>query len=370
MKFQIERKHLQEAVNTASKATSAKGVNPMLANILIDVKDKTIDFIGTNDEIMQIISVDAEIEEGGKICVPARLLVEMVSNLPDTGFLPVLVDMNKKGELRFKAGKSKFNVKVLDATDFPPVPDIETEYSSINGSEFGHSLKQVVVSASPEGSPVHRSVCLNFENVQSVCALDGKRLSEKVLTQHELSEDLKQMFLIPSTCVDMINSLFSCSVDAQIGKYKEQLVFKSGNTTLISKLVDGKYPSYKRIFPQSHDTKVTVNKKAMSQAIKSIMPIAKNNSFVVQLEIDEKQSIKISASSDLGEAENVIDCEIEGNSIITSFDANKLNDFLKNIDSEEFTMKMTTSTYPCLFESGIDDCILSYILMPIVFVNN
>ena len=378
MKIALGLKSFAEAANYSNRAVAQRGAKPVLANLLMTARDGELRIVGTDDEIMIISRVQAEIEEPGFFTISAKLLIEIISNFPDQDDSQVNLAIypEKNNILVLSSEKTEFHLQVQDIADYPPVPPIETaEFPSsrINSEVFIQALKEGSIASSSEGSPAHKSICLDFETGDGlkVASLDGKRLAATYFENIEVVEQLKQQFLLPTRAVDELKKIVTLEPELKMGFYREQLVFINNKITIISKLVDGKFPDYNRIFPKEFSRRIKINKKDLTSALKAIFPIARLGiTEVVVVNLDfEAHEIKVWADTpQYGSSEIFINCELEGEPISTSFNAKFFQDFLSVIEDEEVILELTTPNYPGVLMPGNLESHFKYVMMPIIFV--
>lgn len=359
MRFFIDRHELVVAATKASKASADRGVRPILANIMIEAKDDKIRFIGTNCDIMQISTAQADVEVAGTVTAPAKLFCELINTLPTKSLLPVTVELLDTDELFFSLEKVEFKIRTQGAEDFPPVPNVEADFITVKSLDFASKLKQVAIAhGDNNATPTQRSVFIDFENGEMI-ATDSKRLAVKAF-ESRAEGDLKDSFIVPAKAVNEVIKLFSETDKAKIGVYKNQLVFKSESSIIISRLLSGKFLDYKRVFPAESTIEATFNTKELLKAIKTILPIAKSVNYIARFKIKAGVAIVTSISKEMGSIKNKVECELSGEQIEIAFNAKFLQDFLEVIKSDKTIVKMTTTTYPAVFEA--DD--MKYIVMP------
>jgi DNA polymerase-3 subunit beta len=364
MKFELDKSELLNAVTIAAKATAQKGVRPILANILIEAENDKIRLVATDMEAMSIIEIPADVTACGKITAPAKLLQELLSSLPGDSLFPVEVSADEKtDELCFSMGKSKFSIRGLDANDFPPVPSVDTEFAAVNGSEFAKGIKQGGIAAAiDEGNPVQKAVFFDFTNMQ-FASTDSKRLMICKTDDLIVPEEMRKTYIVPTKSANEIAAMFLGAGVAEVAIFKEQLAFRSGRVTYITRLVDGKMPDIQRVIPKESKITATFYKKELGQALKSLAPIAKNNSMIVRLDIGFKEINLSSDGKENGKAETSIACESNGELEI-AFNLKYLQDFLGVVDVEKIKLELTTASYPGLMSDGES---LRYVIMPLSY---
>lgn len=368
MKFELDRSELLNAVTIAAKATAQKGVRPILANILIEAESDKIRLVATDMEAMSIIEIPADVSTCGKITAPAKLLQELLSNLPGDSLFPVEVSADpQKDEIDFSMGKSKFSIRGLHAEDFPPVPVLSENMTKIKSAEFAKALKRAATAASFEdANPVQRAVLIDFTDMPVAVATDSKRLAiaEMTLT---VPEEVKKQFIVPIKAANDVSAMITGSDSFEFGTFREQLVFKKDNITLVSRIVDGRFPDYKRVLPKDSPNTAKFMRKELTQAIRSVTPIARDKSNLVHFDFSH-DSVKIWANNDLqNKAETEIDCKFDGVPLNIAFNAGFISKFLDVVGTDEILLKMSSPSYPGVFESVGDDEKATYILMPMTY---
>jgi DNA polymerase-3 subunit beta len=363
MKFFINRNELFNAASKAATAAAVKGVRPILSNILIIAKQNTVSFIGTDTEIMQIATVDADVEQIGRITVSSKLLVELTNTLPSDSLLPVEVELLKlTDELLFKLNDIEFKIKCLDADEFPPIPEIETEYIEICALKFYTDLFQgSSACGDTSANPIQQSTLLDFEN-GVIASTDSKRLAHTEF-KIEAKEQLKNSHIVPIKAAKEVLKILSDSEKIKIGFFKQQLVFKSNDSIFITRLISGKFPDYKRVIPKKSKSVVTFKTKEFSASIKRVMPIARSSDFLVNFEIKTNETVISSNSKDKGSIKSKVKNELTGDEINISFNAKFIQDFLSTVKTDEIKIKLTDPNYPGIFQSND----FQYVLMPMRF---
>jgi DNA polymerase-3 subunit beta len=365
MKFEIDRSELLNAVTIAAKASAQKGVRPILANLLIDASEDKLRLVATDMEAMSIIEIAADVADCGKITAPAKLLQEMLSNLPNDSLFPVEVSADKNtDEINFVMGKNKFSIRGLSADDFPPVPSLDAELFPINGAELSKAIKQAAISASTEeGNPVQKSVYFDFAENAKLVSTDSKRLTVCDVPELKIADNLKAGFIVPIKAANEVAAMFTNADDAKIGIFKGQMIFKTGHTTYLTRTIDARFPDAQRVIPKESNIAVKFYKKELSQALKSLSPIAKNNSNFVKLDISSNEIKLSSDGKENGKAETSIPCNSDGE-IQIAFNLKYLQDFLNVAEADEISLMLTSSAYPGMLVDGDD---LRYVVMPMSF---
>lgn len=375
MKFSVEFKKLTDAVNTVSKAVAVKGTKPILSNLLITANDNNLRFVGTDQEIMMISSVEATVEEGGQFTIPAKLIQEILSSVTVEGSAMVNFELlnSETNETELSCGRSKFNIQIQGAEDFPPVPVLGSEDTQLFDAKcegLARALKEASVAMSvDEGNPVQKSICVDFSNTEQpmMASTDNKRLAVTTVRDVEIPEPLRQNFIVPARAIPELQKLLDGNDTIKFGLYKDQLLFASEKFQLISRLIEGRFPDYKRVLPHDMKRSVKMNRKDLAQSLKAVNPIARNIANLVHFDINVNETKIWADAKEQGRAESFVSSELNGEPISIAFNAKYVNDFINVIDDEEVIIEMTTASYPGLLRPGNLDSEFKYVVMPMSY---
>ncbi len=374
MKFSIEFKKLSEAVNTVSKAVAVKGPNPMLSNLLVTAGEGKIRFVGTDQEIMLISTMEANIENEGHFTIPAKLIQEILGSVTIEGNELVEFELinEESGEMELRCGRSKFTIQIQGIDGFPPVPVLGGEDTVLYEAKcegLSRAFKEASVAMSvEEGNPVQKSICIDFSDGTKpmMASTDNKRLAVTAVRDFEVPETMRQTFIVPSRAIPEIQKLLENNETIKFGLYKDQLLFSSDKFQLITRLVEGKFPEYKRVLPKESTRTLKVNRKALAQNIKAVNPISRNSNNLVHFDINANETKIWADAKEQGRAESFVPSELIGEPISIAFNAKFIVDFINVIDDEEVVVEMTTANYPGLFKTGNLDSEFKYVVMPMM----
>lgn len=359
MKLEIDRTELVNALALASKAVADRGVKPVLANVYLKATNDKLQLVGTDGEQMMIVEVAASVDREGAATVPARLMLELCSALPNNSLFPVSLELEPEDyKLTIALDKSKYEIITSRADDYLPVPNLaDLQMAEIKGSILALAMKQAGIAAAgkDDGNPVQKSVYVDLTAEPMVVATDSKRLMVVDLHEFEAPADMKQGYIIPIKAVKELSEMLKNADVAEMAVYKNQLVCRVDCVTYMTRTVDGKYPSYERVLPKESTSSVIISRKELAQALKSLLPIAKNCSNLVAYEFTA-DTLTLSANApENGKAETKIDCKISGEPPKICLNLQYVADFLGSVDSDDVKMEMTTSSYPVLFSANDGD---------------
>jgi DNA polymerase III subunit beta len=361
MKLQVTQENLNRALGAVARVANSRGTLPILANVLIKTSNNRLSISATNLDIAITNYIGAKVSQEGSITVPARLMQDFVNSLPD-GVIELDLQETK---LHVTTDQYKSVVNGIIADDFPAMPAITDGKSwSIKGDIFKKSLQQVVFAASSdETRPVLTGVLLQtIDGKLYMAATDSYRLAEKSLGANKQEINL----LIPASAMqDLLRVVGDTDEEVKISHNDQQAMFKIGDIELVTRLVDGKYPDYRKLIPASFKTQATLKKADLVNVTKVSSLFARESAGSVTIELDKaaKQLSIRSVASQLGENTATAEAKVTGDGSIT-LNSRYLLDALGVISGDEVVFGFNGKLEPTLLSSPAD---LDYrhIIMPL-----
>lgn len=370
MKLQILQENLEKAINTTARFASPKAQLPILGNILISTQKSKIYVSSTNLEISASVAVGAKIEEEGEISIPAKVISELISNLPKE-----TIDISSDKE-QLKISTSGFSSTVLgmNSADFPKVPNSLSKNSVINlfKEEITKAMSQVIFATSvDETRPILTGVLFVFEkNHLSLVATDGFRLSRKKIPL-KFEGKTPENVVIPKGILGELGRVISENEELlfDLQEKEKQVIFGVGETVLTSRLLEGEYPDFEKIIPKNSTLNVLLDKEELLRAVKLASIFARESANVIKIKI-LKDSIKISGESgSAGSQETKVDAKVGYNGELAepfeiAFNYRYVEDFLHSVSGEEIKMEFSGVTSPGVFTDSSDSDYL-HLIMPV-----
>jgi len=374
MKFEIGLKALTEALSVVSRAAAGKSpLRPILANLLFAVESQDIQIVATDLEILLSSRLQASIEAGGHFTIPAKLLLEVMSNIPaGTGKEKAVFELidQQSNSILISCGRNKFNLQAQGIGDYPPVPVLSNEEFprfdvSSKALKAGIHQAQIAIGGD-DTNPMQRCLCMTFSdgNQLILISTDTRRLAMTKVSNITYPKEFERIFLVPARAVPEILKLLDEVEFINLGFFKQQLVFTTADYQLLTRLVEGKFPDYNKVIPKESNKKLTINKEIFGQALKSVIPIARHSSSMVRLDIGANELRVWSQSPEQGMSEVFIEAKFEGEPINIAFNAGFLQDFIGVVDGEQVSIDLTTPNYPGILKSADAASPFIYVAMP------
>lgn len=361
MKVQVTQENLNRALGSVSRVANSRGTLPILANVLIKTTNNRVSLSATNLDIAITHYIGAKVGEEGSITVPARLMQDFVSSLPD-GVIELELDGAK-----LHVSTSQYNsvVNGIMADDFPVMPAIsDGKKWKISSNVLKKSLQQVVFAASnDETRPVLTGVLIqSIDGKLYMAATDSYRLAEKMIGK---ADDNLQLLIPASALHDLLRILPDDEVEVNVVHDDLQILFTVGDVELVTRLVDGKYPDYRKLIPPHFATQATLKRADFVNITKVSSLFARESAGSVTIAVDEsKQEVSIrSVASQLGENTATASAKVKGTGTIT-LNSRYLMDGLGVLNGSEVVFGFNGKLEPTLLtDDGNSD--YQHVIMPL-----
>lgn len=360
MKFNIEKRELQSLATRAASVVERRNAIPILANVKLVVNGDTITTTTTDLDIQVEARGYVTASVDGATTVDAKLFSDIAKGVPDGA----LVSFELKDDyLHVKAGRSKFKLATLPASDFPAIASDSFDSAlDIDAESFKHLLDKTSWAASTEETRYYlRGVALQQrEGKMTAVATDGHRLAKYELPNETQFPDV----IVPSKAV----AEFAKSLDAggvvrlSISDTKVRLDVDGGSIT--SKVIDGTFPDWTRVIPRQADNSVTASSVELKDAIARVVLVSSERTRAVKLSVSDS-ALAISVHDQIGHsADEAVDVEQAGADVVFGLNSKYGLDALNRADKGDVTLYYSGSGDPIRVEYGADPNLVA-VLMPL-----
>jgi len=372
MKLSCLQENLNRGLSLVGRAAATRTTLPITNNILLASDQSRLKLAATNLEMAISCWIGAKIEEEGAITVPARLLTEFISSLPNDKIDISLSPRSKT--LKLKCARFEARISGVDAKDFPPIPKIEDGISTkVEADALRQAIGQVFFAAAiDESRPVLTGVDAEFDGeLLTLAAADGFRLAVYKLPLAEPVKP-KAKVIIPARTLSELNRLATDQEEAitiTADTNKGQILFRLKNIELVSQLVQGSFPQYNQLIPQSYTTRAVVDVSQFQMATKTAAIFARDGGGIVRLVMTPGSGttpgrLTVSArSEEIGDDVGEIDATVEGEEAKIAFNGKYLTDVLGVLREQQVALEVTTASSPGVIRPvGVDNYI--HVVMP------
>ena len=384
MEIVCQQSELNNAIQLVSKAVASRPTHPILSNLLLTADEVTnkISFTGFDLNLGIQTSFDATVTKSGAITIPSKLLAEIVSKLPSQ--TPVTLSVEESSDnILLKSDRGSFNLKGIPSDDYPKLPFVESGTSlDIDPSSFLKALKMTAFStSSDESKQLLTGVNFTFKkNVLESAATDGHRLAVVLTSNKEesiykkdnddnpsINNDLS--VTIPTRSLREIEKLVALKSNEKSIKLfydKGQVVFISSNQIITTRTLEGKYPNYSQLIPDSFSKTFKFEKNLLIDSLERTAVLADQQSSVVKIKFDENDFASITADAqDIGNAREILPVSFSGDIIEIAFNVRYLLEGLRVISSENVILKCNLSTTPAVLVPDDNITSFTYLVMPV-----
>jgi len=372
MKLSCLQENLNRGLSVVGRAVAVRTTLPITNNVLLATDQSRLKLAATNLEMAISCWIGAKVEEEGAITVPARLLSEFIGSLPSDK-----VDISLSPQTRtlgLKCARFEARISGVDAKDFPPIPKVEEGITTkVEVEALRQGIAQVVFAAATEESrPVLTGVDAEFDgDLLTLAAADGFRLAVyKLPITVPVSQ--KTEVIIPARTLAELNRLMAEqeeAVEITINPNKSQALFRLKNIELVSQLIQGTFPNYAQLIPQSYNTRAVVSVNDFVRATKTASIFARDGSGIVRLviapggELTPGKVIVSARSEEIGDDVGEIDAIVEGEEAKIAFNGKYLTDVLSVLREAQVALETTNSSSPGVVRPvGVDNYV--HVVMP------
>jgi DNA polymerase-3 subunit beta len=365
MKISLSSSELLNQLQTATRVASTRSAVQALSGVMISAADSGPELLATDMDIGLRMPLSAEVSRPGSAVLPARLLLDVARSLSADQLTMELRAAEQDVELI--CGATTFHLRTLRAEDFPtlPTPTPETRVA-LPAEAFVETISRVARSASrDETRPVLTGILMSASGQElRMVATDSYRLSVKetkleVPLQGSLEANVPARALQELVRIAQQTSAETLAVS--VGQ--SQVVFEIGDIVLSSRLIDGQFPNYRQLLPESVDHELRLASAEVTDVVRRISLLAQKNA-PLRLSFSEGQLSVSAQTPDVGEASEAIPVPFHGEPFEIGFNPEFLRDGLESIDSDELVLKLISPLRPGLIESP-DTGDFVYLIMPI-----
>ena len=368
MKFIITKNTIFKSLSHLQSIVDKKNTLPILSNILIEAKDNSLVLSSTDMDISITDKVNCNVLEKGSTTINAHTIYDIIRKLPENGEIEVISNDGKL--LTLRCGSSRFSLGCLPKEDFPI---IETEDIGnkiiIDSQSFLKLIDKTKFAISNEETRyflngLYFTTTKNNENnFITIVGTDGHRLAKLDYVDQNLKEEIPGVIIPKKTINELSKLLSDNSGDTEININTNKVIFFINNFVLISKLIDGNFPDYKKVIPVDNPNLLYVNRSDLSSAVDRVSTIASEKSPVIKFKLLKNLLNMTSVSNENGTATEDVVTKYEGEEIEIGFNSKYILELINNLEDDEIilTFKDNSSPITATEKSNPD---LIYVLMP------
>jgi DNA polymerase-3 subunit beta len=361
LKATCSRDELTRALGIVSRGVSTRTTVQILAGILLQTSGGKLDLAATDMELSLRTSLDAQIESDGSVVVPGRLLLELARLLPDAD---VSIEHKlEEGAVEVRSGSATYRLHTYNAEDFPRLPDADAaDRHAADRERLLETIARVSRSASrDESRPVLTGVLMRFEPGKLVmAATDSYRLSVKETPVEGTVPELEA--IVPARALGELARIAQAGEGIELGVHENQVVFSTGDALLTTRRIDGQFPNYKQLVPETFDHELSLPRDELLDVVRRVAVMAQRNS-PLRLRFADGELTVSAQTQDIGEARESLPVSFSGEPLEIGFNAEFLRDGIESVSGEQLRLKLISPLRPAVLQGEDDDFL--YLIMPI-----
>lgn len=367
MKFKVNKNDFYQAIQNIIGVIPAKTTIPILSNLLLDLQGNELTLTGTDLEVSISTKVSLQGQEDGSVAIPAKILFEIVKELPE---IPIEFSSEEELKITLSTEKGFYRISGESKEDFPKISIEESKGSiSVESERFINMINKTIFAvSSDELRTTLMGVYLRvMENELRMVSTDGHRLA-KIVDKRFRSSGFETETIIPTKALNLVLKNSQGTKEIYLKLSDDYVVFELQNTIIYSKCIEGQFPNYERVIPIDNDKRVIIDRNLLSASVRRVAIFS--NSITNQIRLSLSNNLVQIQSEDIefgGEARESVESDYSGDNLEIGYNASYLLDILRHLDTEEivFELKDPISAgliYPSVQEENEE---LLMLLMPI-----
>ncbi len=366
MRIICTQENLNHGLSIVSQAVGTDATLPVLANVLIQTENGQLKLSATDIKTGITVKIRGKVEEPGSVTVPAKLLSEYVRSLP-----PENITLQSQDKiLKISCGDFNATLNGIDPEEFPLIPKIkDKKICTVSASDFVSLISKVVfAAASDESRPELAGVFMSFVGSQlTLAATDSYRLAEGIISGAKIEGKPKNAIVPSRTFAELLHIIGQETEEKLIISLSDnEMMFEYGDSSLVTRLVEGQYPDYKQIIPDNFQTEALYDRDQLLQGIKVTGLFSREGANDIRFEFNVPAQITSleASSSQVGKNNSKIKAKIKGETSEVIFNHRYLLDGLNCLKDEQVQFLTNSSSGPGVFKSAKKDG-YTYVVMPI-----
>jgi DNA polymerase III subunit beta len=361
LKLTCARDELVAKLAVVSRAVSTRTAVQILAGILLRAENGELHLAATDMELSLRTALEANVDEEGAVVVQGRTLVDIARLLPadevEIAYRP------EEGVVHITCGNYSSRLHTYAVEDFPRLPEVTAAPTfAVDADTLLATVSQVSRSASrDESRPVLTGILVRFEPEQLVmAATDSYRLSVKETPLEGSQQELEA--IIPARALTELGRVAAGVGELELGVHENQVVFRAGGVTLTTRRIDGQFPNYKQLLPETFERTVTLARGELLDVVRRVSVMAQRNA-PLRLRFNEGELTVSAQTQDIGEATETLAVDWSGEPLEIGFNPEFLREGVESVSSDDLELNLISPLRPAVIKGESDE--FRYLIMPI-----
>jgi len=363
MRFSVVKEVILDELQLLQGIVEKRNTMPILANILISVGEDKVEMTGTDLEVGLRTHFPVKTEEPGSITVSGKKVFEIVKSLPDGKM--IVFEENDDLMMEISSGKSEFKVLCLPKEDYPMVPESGFEKRIVLPLDrFQEMIDRVYFAIAQEQRYyLNGALLILKKDSMELVSTDGHRLAYTSMFVEGLDPREEVRVIVAKKSLGELRKMTNDA--AEFDHDENNLFFRVGNRTLISRIIESKFPNFEAVIPKDNPHVLRVGKEEFTQAIRRVSLLSTERSRGVKFSIGKDSLRLFSSNPEIGEARDDLEVDYKGAELEVGFNSQYLLDFLLSIRSERIRLELKDENSAAIMKPDLDEDVkYTYVLMP------
>jgi len=361
MRISATKDNLLKGLQIVQNAVSAKATLPILANILLEADNDKLQITATDLDIGISTTIPADVKEKGGITIPAKKFLDIIKEMSSDSLIEISVKPNLS--IQINSSPAFFKLTGIAKDDFPKIPAFQGDPVVKIPSELLKDMLRLTVFAvsRDEARYVLNGILFSFQKkTLKLVATDGRRLA---VIEKKLKEPLtfERDIIVPSKAVHELNRNLGAEGEVEIGFKENQLQFKSGETVVTTRLIEGEYPNYQQVIPKETKEQLWLDTQKFLSATRRASIFTNQESQSIKLDLSKNRMVISKNTPDVGEVREELATQYDGGAFTIGFNPSYLIDALKNIGEDKVCFELIDPEKPGVIKVKDD---YTYIILP------
>jgi DNA polymerase-3 subunit beta len=359
LRITCSKDELVQGLTLVGRAVSSRTAIQILSGILLEAQSDELRLAATDMELSLRATVSARVEGDGAVVLPGRTLVDIARLLP--GEDVTIEHRSAESVVHVTSGAASYTLHTYNAEDFPRLPEL-TETFSVDREALLETIGRVARAASrDEARPVLTGVLVQFAGDKLVmAATDSYRLAVKETSLGSPAPELEA--IVPSRALQELSRVSSDDDEVAVGVQENQVLFSTGGVWLTTRRIDGQFPNYRQLLPESFEHELTISRVELLDVVRRAAVMIQR-ATPLQLRFADGEVTVVARTHEVGESKESMPVAYSGEPLEIGFNAEFLKEGLESIEGEDVKMKLISPLRPAILTDEADD--FTYLVMPI-----
>jgi DNA polymerase-3 subunit beta len=361
LRITCTKEELVQGLTLVGRAVSSRTAIQILSGILLEARDDELRLAATDMELSLRATVSARVEGDGAVVLPGRTLVDIARLLP--GEDVTIEHRAAESVVHVSSGSASYTLHTYNAEDFPRLPELtEAETFAVDREALLETIARVARAASrDEARPVLTGVLVQFAGDKLVmAATDSYRLAVKETTLGSSAPDLEA--IVPSRALQELARIPGDGDEITLGVQENQVLFSAGGVWLTTRRIDGQFPNYRQLLPETFEHELTVSRVELLDVVRRASVMIQR-ATPLQLRFAAGEVEVVARTHEVGESKESMPVAYSGEPLEIGFNAEFLREGLESVEGDDVRMKLISPLRPAILTDEGDD--FTYLVMPI-----